>query len=69
MKTRTISAKNKHVFCTFEGECEFKKIIIKKKMSEAKTRYAICTWRGHCNQRTNHPKQSQLLHSPVALLL
>jgi len=58
MKTRTIFVKSKRIFCHFEGECEFKKIITKKNMSELKTRYAICTSKGHCNQQIDHPKQT-----------
>jgi hypothetical protein len=58
MKTQTIFAKNKCIFCRFEGECEFKKTFTKKNMSEPKTRYAICTWKGRCNQQIDHPKQT-----------
>ena len=57
MKAGNIFAQNKRVFCAFEGECDFKKIIPEKKSSQPKTGCAICTWKGRCNQQIDNPKQ------------
>lgn len=53
MTARRNFLNKKRIFCRFEGECEFKKTIAKKNMSEPETRYAICTWKGHCNQQAD----------------
>jgi len=47
MKTQVILRQNAIIFCTFEGECDFKKIATNKN-EHPKAGYAVCTWKGHC---------------------
>jgi hypothetical protein len=58
MTTQTIFAKNKHVFCAFHGNCEFKKTTSNKKMLEPNARRATCLWNGNCNQQIDQMKQN-----------
>jgi len=48
--------RNVILFCAFEGECHFKKLVTKKNAHQPKTRYAICAWKDRCNQQINHSK-------------
>ena len=57
MEAGKIFVKNKRIFCAFESECDFKKIIPEKRLSQPKTGYTICTWKGRCNQQIDNPKQ------------
>jgi hypothetical protein len=57
MKTR-ILVKNKPIFCAFEGECEFKKMLVKRRISEPKAVNTICTWKGRCNQQIEREEAS-----------
>jgi len=67
MKAGKIFVKNKRIFCAFEDECDFKKIIPEKKSSQPKTWYAICVWKGHCNQQIDNPKQDSKISAALLL--
>jgi len=56
VKTQTILRQNAVIFCAFQGECHFKKLVTKENERQPKPRYAICIWKDRCNQQINHPK-------------
>lgn len=55
-RTQIISLENTYTFCSFEGECDFKKLVSKKNANQPYTRYAICTWKDRCSQQTDRPE-------------
>ncbi len=52
MKRRGVSVRNGCTLCAFEGECEFRKTVVKK-VSQTIAVSTICSWKGHCNQQVD----------------